>query len=206
MPGNTPEQKLAVRKAFAYSIDRQELATQVYKDTYTPLYSYVPKGLPGANTPFKDIYGTKPNVKAATKLLTDAGVTAPVTLHLQYNPDHYGPSSDQEYNAVKRQLEATKLFAVQLESTEWVTYNKERTADAYPAYQLGWFPDFSDADNYLTPFFDKGNFLANHFENPAISALLASERTDANASTRFATIEKIQTELATKYLPTVPLL
>ena len=32
-------------------------------------------------------------------------------------------------------------------------YSKDRSADVYPAYQLGWFPDFSDADNYLTPFF-----------------------------------------------------
>jgi len=206
MPGGNADQKLAIRKAFAYSIDRQEIATQVYKDTYTPLYSYVPKGLPGAATPFKDIYGTKPDVAAATKALTDAGVVAPVALKLQYNPDHYGPSSDQEYAAVKRQLEATKLFTVDLQSTEWVTYTKERTADAYPAYQLGWFPDFSDADNYLTPFFDKGNFLGNHFENPEISALLASERTDPNPDTRAATIQKIQKEMATKYLSSVPLL
>ena len=28
-----------------------------------------------------------------------------------------------------------------------------------PSYQLGWFPDYSDADNYLTPFFLKTNFL-----------------------------------------------
>ncbi len=206
MPGDTPEQKLAIRKAFAFSLDRQEIATQVYKDTYTPLYSYVPEGLPGAATPFKDLYGTKPDVAAATKALADAGVTTPVTLQLQYNPDHYGPSSDQEYNAVKRQLEATKLFSVQLQSTEWVTYAKERTADAYPAYQLGWFPDFSDADNYLTPFFDKGNFLGNHFENDEISTLLASERTDKNTTSRTATIEKIQQLMAEKYLSTVPLL
>ncbi|MCR6494175.1 ABC transporter substrate-binding protein [Cellulomonas sp. P24] len=206
MPGNTPEQKLAIRKAFAYSIDRQEIATQVYKDTYTPLYSYVPAGLPGAATPFKDIYGTKPDVAAATKELSAAGVSTPVTLDIQYNPDHYGPSSDQEYAAVKRQLEATGLFKVNLQSTEWVTYAKERSKDAYPVYQLGWFPDFSDADNYLTPFFDKGNFLNNHFENADISALLASERTDSNPTTRAATLEKIQTEMASKYLSTIPLL
>jgi hypothetical protein len=34
-----------------------------------------------------------------------------------------------------------------------------------PAYQLGWFPDYSDADNYLTPFFLKKNFLGNHYDN-----------------------------------------
>jgi peptide/nickel transport system substrate-binding protein len=206
MPGDNADQKLAIRKAFALLVDRSELSTQVYKGTYTPLYSYVPEGLPGAAKPFSDLYGTKPDLAAATKALSDAGVSTPVTLHLQYNPDHYGSSSDQEYNAVKRQLEASGLFKIELQATEWVTYAKERSADAYPAYQLGWFPDFSDADNYLTPFFDKDNFLHSHFENADISALLESERTDGNPTTRAATIQKIQTELASKYIPTVPLL
>ena len=67
---------------------------------------------------------------------------------------------------IKEQLEKSGLFKVDLQSTEWVTYSKDRTADAYPVYQLGWFPDYSDADNYLTPFFVPGNFL-NHYENPA---------------------------------------
>jgi peptide/nickel transport system substrate-binding protein len=206
MPGANPDRKLAIRKAVALLVDREELSTQVYKGTYTPLYSYVPEGLPGAATPFSDLYGTKPDLAAATKALSGAGVTSPVTLHLQYNPDHYGSSSDQEYNAVKRQLETGGLFKIELQATEWVTYSKERSKDAYPAYQLGWFPDYSDADNYLTPFFDKDNFLNNHFESADISALLDSERTDSNATTRAATLVKIQTELASKYLSTVPLL
>ena len=56
------------------------------------------------------------------------------------------------------------LFTVELQSTEWVTYSKDRTADPTRSYQLGWFPDYSDADNYLTPFFVPGNFLKNHYE------------------------------------------
>ena len=44
------------------------------------------------------------------------------TLNLQYNPDHYGPSSGDEYALVKAQLEAGGLFTVDLQSTEWVTY------------------------------------------------------------------------------------
>ena len=124
MPGDNADQKLAIRKAFALLVDRSELSTQVYKGTYTPLYSYVPEGLPGAAKPFSDLYGTKPDLAAATKALSDAGVSTPVTLHLQYNPDHYGSSSDQEYNAVKRQLEASGLFKIELQATEWVTYAK----------------------------------------------------------------------------------
>ena len=34
----------AVRQAVANLIDREELATKVYKDTYTPMYSYIPDG------------------------------------------------------------------------------------------------------------------------------------------------------------------
>ena len=43
-----------------------------------------------------------------------------------------------------------------LQSTEYTTYTKQRVKDTYPIYQLGWFPDFPDADNYLTPVPDRG--------------------------------------------------
>lgn len=80
-------------------LDSGSIADQVYKGTYLPLYSNVPSGFLGANTSFKDAYGDagKPSLDKAKKVLTDAGVTSPVTLNLQYNPDHYGKSSGDEY-------------------------------------------------------------------------------------------------------------
>ena len=206
MPGDTPEQKLAVRKAIAASVDRQALSDGVYKGTYTPLYSVVPTGLAGANTAFGDVYGTTPNRDEAAGFLSAAGIATPVQLNLQYNPDHYGSSSSEEYAAIKSQLDATGLFDVNLQSTEWSTYTKERVADAYPVYQLGWFPDYPDADNYLTPFFGPDNFLQSHFESPAITSLLDLERTTADENARMQIIGQIQTELATNFLPTLPLL
>lgn len=206
MPGDTPEQKLAVRKAIAASVDRQALSDGVYKGTYTPLYSVVPAGLEGANKAYGDVYGTAPNREEAAGFLSAAGVATPIQLNLQYNPDHYGSSSSEEYAAIKSQLDATGLFNVNLQSTEWNTYTKERVADAYPVYQLGWFPDFPDADSYLTPFFGPDNFLQSHFENPEITALLDRERTTVDEDARMKVIEQLQTELATNYLPTLPLL
>ncbi|MFE5476543.1 MULTISPECIES: ABC transporter substrate-binding protein [unclassified Nocardia] len=206
MPGNTPEQKLAVRKAFASSVDREALANGVYKGTYQPAFGYVPAGMAGAAEPLKDLYGAKPDKAAAAKFLADAGVTTPVTLNLQYNPDHYGSSSSEEYAAVKSQLEASGLFKVNLQSTEWVTYQKERASDGYPMYQFGWFPDFPDADNYLTPFFGPNNFLQSHFENPGINAQLTAETTEGDPTKRAELLKKIQTDLAQNFLPTLPLL
>ncbi len=203
-----PAKALAVRQAVADLVDRDAISTQVYKGTYTPLYSYVPAGFAGATDALKGLYGDGdggPDAAKAKATLEAAGVTTPVKLSLQYSPDHYGPSSGDEYALVKSQLEKDGLFQVDLQSTEWVQYSKDRTADVYPAYQLGWFPDYSDADNYLTPFFLKENFLGNHYDNPTVNDLILKQATEPDASTRQADIEKIQ-ELVAGDLSTVPLL
>ena len=203
-----PAKALAVRHAMANVVDRDAIASQVYKDTYLPVYSVVPDGFVGASQPLKDMYGDgsgKPSLDKAKKAFEDAGVTAPVTLKLQYNPDHYGKSSGDEYAMIKEQLEKSGLFTVELQSTEWVTYSKDRTADAYPVYQLGWFPDYSDADNYLTPFFVPGNFLKNHYENPAVTELINKQLTTVDKAEREKILGEAQTAVA-EDLSTLPLL
>jgi peptide/nickel transport system substrate-binding protein len=208
----TPEadaaKALAVRQAAADLIDREAIAKDVYKDTYTPLYSYVPQGLAGATEPLKDLYGDGsggPDMDKAKSTLEAAGVTTPVVLNLQYNGDHYGPSSGDEYAAIKSQLEDGGLFTVFLAQTEYVQYVKDRTADVYPEYQLGWFPDYSDADNYLTPFFSEKNFLANHYSNPKVQELITSQASETDAAAREDQLGQIQ-QLVAQDLSTLPLL
>lgn len=204
----SPAKALAVRQAMADLVDRDAIATQVYKGTYTPAYSYVPQGFPGATEPLKSMYGDgsgKPSADKAKKALADAGVSTPVSLNLQYNPDHYGKSSGDEYALVKDQLEKSGLFKVNLQSTEWVTYSKDRTKDVYPVYQLGWFPDYSDADNYLTPFFTKDNFLKNHYDNATVQDLIAKQQVNPDKAAREKQIGEIQDAVA-EDLSTLPLL
>jgi peptide/nickel transport system substrate-binding protein len=208
-PEADPAKANAVRQAVASLVDRQAIATQVYKDTYTPLYSFVPDGFAGATTVLKDLYGDGnggPDADKAAQILADAGVTTPVALSLQYNSDdHYGPSSGDEYAMIKDQLEADGLFAVNLQSTEWVQYSKDRTADVYPAYQLGWFPDYSDADNYLTPFFLTNNFLGNHFSDAQVDEMILQQAVTPDPAERQQIIEDIQARMG-ELLSTVPLL
>lgn len=203
-----PAKALAVRQAIADLVDRDAISEQVYKGTYTPLYSYVPEGFAGAIEPLKDLYGDgagAPDADKAAERLAAAGVETPVALSLQYSPDHYGPSSGDEYAMVKSQLEESGLFTVDLKSTEWVQYSEDRTSDVYPAYQLGWFPDYSDADNYLTPFFLTNNFLGNHFSDPQVEELILGQAVEPDADTRTQMIEDIQS-LVAEQLSTLPLL
>ncbi|SDF20902.1 peptide/nickel transport system substrate-binding protein [Blastococcus fimeti] len=207
-PEADPVKAQAVRQAAADLIDREEIAEQVYKGTYTPLYSHVPEGLTGAVEPLLEKYGDGeggPDAEAAKARLEAAGVTTPVELNLQYSNDHYGPSSADEYALIKDQLEADGLFTVNLQTTEWTQYSEQRTADAYPAYQLGWFPDYSDADNYLTPFFLTENFLSNHYENQQVNDMILAQVTTPDEAQRQGMIEQIQ-DLVADDLSTLPYL
>ncbi|KQV24888.1 MULTISPECIES: ABC transporter substrate-binding protein [unclassified Microcella] len=207
--GEADEAKaLAVRQAVAHLLDREALSEQVYRGTYTPLYSFVPAGLTGAIEPLKELYGDGEggaDAAKAAETLSAAGITTPVELNLQYSNDHYGPSSGEEYALIKDQLEADGLFTVNLQTTEWVQYSKDRSADVYPAYQLGWFPDYSDADNYLTPFFLTENFLGNHYANPEVDELILQQAVTSDPAERQGVIEEIQRTVAAD-LSTVPYL
>jgi peptide/nickel transport system substrate-binding protein len=216
MPGDNDAQKLAIRKAMAYSVDRTALANDVYKGTYQPSYSMVPPGIKYATAAFKDAYGDKPDKAKAQQVLQQAGVKTPVNLNIEYTTDHYGPTSTQEYGAIKRQLEATGLFKVTLGSALYTTYSTARVKDTYPIYQLGWFPDYVDADDYLSPFLVEGNFVSAHYcdkgasnrpcDKDDIGPLLTKEETTGDTATRAAAFTQIQQKLATGEMPYLPLL
>ena len=203
----------AVRQAVANLIDRDELSKKVYKGTYTPMYSFIPDGLSGHDDTLKAAYGDgegKPDAAKAKKVLEDAGVSTPVDLKLQYNNDHYGSVSADEYAALKSQLEAGGLFKVDMQSTEWTQYNKDRvvTDDSdgvYPVYQLGWFPDYSDPDNYLSPFFRDGNFVNNGYSNKEVNDLIVKQAGEKDATKREEILKQVQA-LETEDLSTIPLL
>ncbi|MCL2849690.1 MAG: ABC transporter substrate-binding protein [Micrococcales bacterium] len=203
-----PAKALAVRQAVAHLIDREALSDHVYNGTFVPLYSYVPAGVTGATSVLEELYGDGTggsSLDQATAVLAEAEVPTPVALTVQYTSDHYGPSSADEYALIKGQLEAGGLFRVKLATAEWAVFSADRRADLYPAYQLGWFPDYCDADNYLTPFFAPDSFVANHFSDPEIVDQLAAQRAAADPTERAELLAGLQADLAAA-LPTLPYL
>ena len=198
-----PGKDKAVRRAVAYTLDRQSIVDNVYNGTVQALYSMVPVGLAGHTEAYKDVFGAKPDVAKAKAELTGAGVKTPVNIQVWWTPSHYGPNSGDEYTEVKRSLEASGLFKIQLKSAEYDVYSKASKTDQYPAYQLGWFPDFPDADDYLAPFYLKGGFFNNHYDNPTIDKMIAQEKAESDKTKRNAIIGQIQ-QLAAQDVPTLP--
>ncbi|MGX1763091.1 ABC transporter substrate-binding protein, partial [Streptomyces lydicus] len=120
--------------------------------------------------------------------------------------DRYGSETAGEFKELKRQLEASGLFSISLKSRPWKTYVEGYQKGEYPVFGRGWFPDFPDPDNYLTPFFAPNNFLQSHFEDPSISAQLTAETTENDKTKRMEILKNVQRDLAQNHLPIVPLL
>jgi len=197
-----PFNSLAVRKAIAYLFPRQDIASRVYHNTVTPLYSMVPKGLPGAIEPYKTLYGAKPSVAKAKAVLKAAGVKTPMSIQLWWTPTHYGDASSDEYIEIQRALDASHLFKVSLKSAEWAQYSGA-LGKTYGAFQLGWFPDYPDADDYTVSFYQTNSFYNNGYSNKTMDGLIAKERAARTTKSRIKYLEKMQT-LAAKTLPTIP--
>ncbi|HKG43989.1 MAG TPA: ABC transporter substrate-binding protein [Gaiellaceae bacterium] len=198
-----PTDKLAVRKAIAYLMPRQTIAKRVYHGLVKPLYSMVAAGLPGHIDAFKTTYGASPSLAKARAALNAAGVRTPVNITLWYTPSHYGDSSADEFAEIKRGLEQGNLFNVTLKSAEWAQYS-DALGKQYGAFQLGWFPDYVDGENYLLPFYDaKSNFTSNNYNSAKMNALLAKEQATKALAKRIAFIKQAQT-LAAKDAPIIP--
>jgi peptide/nickel transport system substrate-binding protein len=203
-PGSTDAQKLAVRQAVAQTVDRQAIADNVYNGTVQPLYSMVPQGVEYATQAFSDEYGDGPDVAAATKTLQDAGIDTPVPLEVWWTPSHYGAASGDEYAEIKRQLDDSGLFDVTLKSTEWNQYSTAAFTDKYPIYQLGWFPDYPDADDYTASFYAPASFLNIHYDNPEMNKLLAEEKGSDDPAVRQKAFDRIQ-QIGAEDAPTIPI-
>ncbi|MFE3636985.1 ABC transporter substrate-binding protein [Streptomyces sp. NPDC059168] len=194
----------AVRQAMAQLINRGELVSKVYGTQAQPLYSLVPATLTGHSNSFFNKYGN-PSPTKAKNLLEKAGITTPVKLTLHYTTDHYGSATKQEFQILQKQLNGSGLFDVSIQGHPWATFRPAERKGEYDVYGMGWFPDFPDADNFVAPFLDKGNFLGSPYSNGTIQRTLIPEsRREADRLNAVKTLTTIQDTVA-EDVPVLPL-
>ena len=200
---STPVGKqLAVRQAVAQLMDRDAIAKNAYDGTVTPAYSIVPPGFAGQKDSFQETYGD-PSVDAAKQILDDAGIATPVDVTLGYTPTHYGPNAVDEANELANQLNDSGLYKATTKDAEWEQYQTLYKQGAYDLFILGWYPDFRDADNYLTPFVRDGGFYANNYSNDQVNKLLDQELGQTDEAKRNEEIGQLQ-DIVANDVPLIP--
>ncbi|MGW0735482.1 ABC transporter substrate-binding protein [Streptomyces sp. NPDC002851] len=197
-------EKKAVRQAMAQLIDRGELTAKAYNGTAEPLYSLVPASITGHTNSFFNKYG-EPSTTKARAILNKAGIDTPVRLTLNYTSDHYGDATKTEFELMKKQLNDSGLFDVDIKGTQWLKFRPAELDGKYAVFGMGWFPDFPDADNFIAPFLDKDNFLASPYANRTIrEELIPESRQETDRLAASKSIERVQ-DIVAEDVPVLPL-
>lgn len=199
----TPERVQAI----AAAIDREALVDRVFEGRNIPAYHMVPPGYPYATEPFLDMYGTR-DLDMSIQLLTDLGYTEdnPFTFELWYPPEHYGTTTADVMQVLKEQLEESGLIQVELISQNWAEYVDSFVDGDLPVFILGWFPDFADPENWLSPFGSclQSPDLGVNYCDEAFDELLLQAASSADAEERTTLYEEIGNYWA-ENVPTLPL-
>ncbi|MEM3961111.1 MAG: ABC transporter substrate-binding protein [Sulfolobales archaeon] len=203
-----PTNDVLVRKAIAAAINRTEIIEKVFMGTMQPLYSMVPNGMWSHIDSFKELYGVGPNLTLAREYLMRAGYSESnkLKIELWYTPTHYGDTEADVAQLIKSQLEATGLIEVTIRSSEWATYVSQLRNGQMMVSLLGWYPDYIDPDDYLTPFLksDANKWTGTGYANPTVDRLLEEAQSIADQSQRASIYEQVQRILADE-APYIPL-
>ena len=198
-----------VRQAMSYAVDRSAIISSVFFNQTQPLYSMVPPAMPYSKPVFQTTYGSAPNLTQAKALLTQAGynsTTGKLKIDLWYNSDgHYGDTEPTVALVLKTSIEKTGMVIVSLKSEPWAQFVPDRKAGTFPFFLLGWYPDYFDSDDYVSPFLTTSGAqsLGSFYNNNTMNNWITQEQSTVNDTTRTSVFSQIQNKLATDvpYLP-----
>ncbi|MFC1936403.1 ABC transporter substrate-binding protein [Chloroflexota bacterium] len=197
----------AERQALAAALDREAIVDRVFEGRNIPAYHMVPTGYPYATEPFLDKYGTR-DLEMAIELLEGEGYTADnkFVVELWYPPEHYGTTTADVMQVISEQWEETGLITVELVVQNWAEYVDGFVDGDLPVFILGWFPDFADPENWLSPWGSclQSPDLGVNFCQEEMDALLLKAASSADPAEREALYAQIG-DLWAEQLPTIPL-
>jgi len=174
--------------------------------------------MPYSQPVFQTKYGSTPNLSSAQTLLTAAGyfnttngcsdsAANCLSINLWFNSDgHYGDTEPTVALQLKSSLEKTGLIKVNLYSEPWATYKTDVSLGKLPLYLLGWYPDYFDSDDYVSPFLQTAGAKVegSYYSNATMDQWITQEESTVNETLRTSLFAQIQNQLA-KDVPYIPL-
>jgi oligopeptide transport system substrate-binding protein len=189
-----------VRKALAYSIDRQLLVDKVTKCGQIPAYSFTPPGTngyqPTTEIPFDPVL--------AKSLLDEAGFSEEnpfPKLEILFNTseDHRKLAL-----AIQQMWQINLGIEVELVNQDWKVYlNREMIGD-FQISRAGWIGDYEDPNTFLDLMRPNRGNNKTGWENMEYDALVQKANTINNQAERYELLYKAE-EILIENMPVIPL-
>ena len=205
---NKDLQKLKVRQAISYAIDKAAVVKQSLPEGSVAAKEFMPPSVAGYTD---DVTQYAYNPTKAKQLLKEAGYTAskPLTLKFAYPTGvsrPYMPSPEDTFLSLKSQLEAVGIKITPV-SAKWTPdYLDMTSSDAgrskHDLHLLGWTGDYNDPDNFVGVFF-AAESPEWGFKNPKLFSDLNKARGLPTREQQVPAYEAINKEIA-DYIPGIP--
>ena len=189
-----------VRKALAYSIDRQLLVDKVTKCGQIPAYSFTPPGTngyqPTTEIPFDPVL--------AKSLLDEAGFSEEnpfpkLEILFNTNEDHRKLAL-----AIQQMWQINLGIEVELVNQDWKVYlNREMIGD-FQISRAGWIGDYEDPNTFLDLMRPNRGNNKTGWENMEYDSLVQKANTINNQAERYELLYKAE-EILIENMPVIPL-
>lgn len=201
-----PFNETSIRQAVGAAINRTALVSTVFQGQAQNLYSLIPIGMAGHSDAFLNL--GDPNYTLTQELLAPFGYNATnkLTFDLYYETSGHYPQSPQQAQVLKSSIEASGVITVNLQSLDWAGFGNARRAESMPAFIMGWYPDYIDADDYIFPFLDStgGSWIHMNYADAQMDQLIGWARGNTSDTVRNSLYGQIQSLMVTDS-PIIPL-
>jgi len=133
--------------------------------------------------------------------------SAKLQVELWYNnSNHYGSTEVAVALALQNSIATCGKVQVTLKSDVWTAYKTRWTQQQMPMFLLGWYPDYFDTDDYISPFLaisgakSEGSF----YNNSQVDQWVRDEASTSDPAIRADRFAKIQAALV-EDVPYIPL-
>src|SRR5579864_6208586 len=169
----------AVRRALAYSIERDQLVQAVDFGNATTVTLPIPSSVPWAYV--KGTQYDKPDISKAKQELSSAGVSGPINFSLQIS--NASPQLQQVAELIKDQIKDAG-FEMDIQLIEFATIVQNGNTGDYEALSLGWSGS-TDPDGDVYPLFYSGaGFNFAKYANPELDKALDAGRNNLDQAKR----------------------
>ncbi len=200
-----PFNNVNIRKAFAYSINRDAIVNNITKGGEIPGMAAVPPTMIKEN---EKGYFEDNNVDEAKKLLEKGlkeegygSVTDLPPITLSYNTSE---SHAKIAQAIQDMWKKNLGVDVKLSNAEWKVYIDKLHNGNYQIGRMGWLGDYNDPVNFLELYKEKGGNNDTRWHNEEFASLLEQSATETDEKARMKLLKQAE-EILMDDMPIAPI-